>query len=96
MEIQNYINKKKEYYDITLNFLEDINDPSEEDQIIFEIKEELKDLCNLISKISSNHHHDSSFINKIEKNKKNPNSRIKNQIINNQSNKRILLFYFPV
>lgn len=82
MEIQNYINKKKEYYDITLNFLEDINDPSEEDQIIFEIKEELKDLCNLISKISSNHHHHSSFINKIEKKKK--KSKFKNKKSNNQ------------
>lgn len=58
-----------------MNFLEDINDPSEEDQIIFEIKEELKDFCNLISKISSNHHRHSSFINKIEK----KNSTFKNK-----------------
>ena len=77
MEIEKYINKKKELYDILLKFIENGNDNNDtdyqnlikniDDQKILENGKELKEFLHIVLKISKNHHRYSDFFSKIER-----------------------------
>lgn len=77
MEIEQYINQKKQYYDNFRRFIENNNDTDEanylnlvqvvEEQKILENREELKLFLKLILIISNNYHRYSGFFNKIKK-----------------------------
>ena len=110
MEITEYINQMKEFYDFLLSFLENEDDIDEYDfenlinfferQKFKENREELKNLLNLISIISKNHHRHHYFINRIEKILLYFKEDIKQTFSNSEifeffkNDKRILLFLF--
>ncbi|KAK8892563.1 hypothetical protein M9Y10_029796 [Tritrichomonas musculus] len=76
MEVDAYINKKKQLYDIFMNYIDCENDSEEyyalltkliEKQKIRNTKSELKSFLYLLSKISANHYRNQYFFTKIEK-----------------------------
>lgn len=110
MEITEYINQMKEFYDFLLSFLENEDDIDEYDfenlinfierQKFKENHEEPKNLLHLISIISKNHHRHHCFINRIEKILLYLKEDIKQTFSNSEifeffkNDKRILLFLF--
>ena len=101
MEVQSYINWKKELYRNIINFI----DCEEEASInilniqnINSNKDDFTEFLRLISKLSDNHHRNQSFLGQVEKILLYFKHEIKQTFTNSQifdifsSNKRILLF----
>ena len=101
MEIEQYINQKKQYYDSFRRFIENNNDTDGanylnlvqvvEEQKILENREELKLFLKLILIIFNNHHRYSGFFNKIKKILFN----IKDNIKQTFSNLEIFNIFYP-
>ena len=108
MNIQEYIDEQKKYYEAILSFLsneEELNIDDELHQFLYDQfnskeKERMRSILKLISKISKNHHRYPTFFNKIEQILDKFSSEIKQTFSNSEifqifkSNKRILYFLF--
>lgn len=107
MEIQEYINQKKDFHQIILEYVEDEGENDENFRILIkklnnildnENDGEILNILHLISKISDNHQQNQYFIIKIERILLHLSKKIKQTLSNFEifnifrSNKRILLF----
>ncbi|KAK8839221.1 hypothetical protein M9Y10_032150 [Tritrichomonas musculus] len=105
MDIQQYIKRKKELYNIFLNYIDSNDDYEECYQSLIQYfqpqsNEELQTFLHMILELSKNHHRDSTFFNKIERILLFYEQEIKQTFSNSEifnlfkNNKRILLFLF--
>ena len=108
MEVENYINQNKEIYTSLLQYFEDeqpvtANDSNQSLTIQFNQineREEIQELIQLISNISSNHHRSPFFFDKLERILSNISDKIKQNFTNQEifkifkTNKRVLLLLF--
>ena len=110
MEVQEYVDAKKQLYSLVLQFIEDDDEENGEKftKLVDFIekyhyaanKEELEDILSLISSIANNHYRNQHFFSNIEKLFLHLENQIKQNVSNTEiyelfkENKRILVFLF--
>ena len=110
MEVQEYVDAKKQLYSLVLQFIEDDEEENGEKftKLVDFIekyhyaanKEELEDILSLISSIANNHYRNQHFFSNIEKLFLHLENQIKQNVSNTEiyelfkENKRILVFLF--